>query len=103
MMKDFFLNSKIKILLAIITAILFLQTSSQILSTCSKWRLFRFFWWKYLHNIILLENCEIGQFAEDKDGNMFLSYYIKNSDEDILFYGLNKNETNYFVDGPQKK
>ena len=59
---------------------------------------------KILLNLIHLDNYSSGQFAGDKNGNMFILYSGSNSDNkaNMTFYGLKKDGTNYFSDGFQK-
>ena len=100
-MKLFFI-SQIKAIQMIIILLLFLHINSKDISKCSiengltnK---------TCFNNLIHLDNYSSGQFAGDKNGNMFILYSGSNSDNKAnrTFYVLKKDGTNYFSDGFQK-
>lgn len=95
MMKDFLPSLKIKILQTALIILLFQQINSDASTNCvgitslSDSNCFT--------NLIKLEQCVNGQFAEDKFGNMFILYSASLSDENNrLLYALKKDGTIYF-------
>ena len=106
MMKDFLLSIKIKIIQMVVIILFFQQMSSDespvgFISSCSNTHDFSNA--QCFNNIIEVGNCKEGQFGEDKNGNMFVLYTKDSGANDRLFYGLNKNGTNYFGNSPIKE
>ena len=95
MMKDFLLSFKIKILQATLIILLFQQLNSQGSSNCD--RTISLEANTCFNNLIQLGQCENGQFAEDKYGNMFILYSASLSGgRNRLFYGLKKDGRIFF-------
>ena len=106
MMKDFLLSIKIKIIQMVVIILFFQQMSSDespvgFISSCSNINDFSND--QCFNNIIEVGNCKEGQFGEDKNGNMFVLYSKDSGANNRLFYGLNKNGTNYFGNSPIKE
>ena len=95
MMKDFLPSLKIKILQVTLIILLFQQLNTDGSSNCVG--ITSFDETNCFTNLIKLEQCVNGQFAEDKFGNMFILYSASLSDENNrLLYALKKDGTIYF-------
>ena len=95
MMKDFLPSLKIKILQVTLIILLFQQLNTDGSSNCVG--ITSFDETNCFTNLIKLEQCVNGQFAEDKFGNMFILYSARLSDENNrLLYALKKDGTIYF-------
>ena len=99
MMKDFLQAFKIKILQIIIIIFVLQQINSYgSISNCQEYSDY-FFDSNCFNNIILLDTCSSGQFANDKYGNLFILYTLY-LDNNRLLYGLKKDGTYYFPNMP---
>ena len=95
MMKDFLPSLKIKTLQATLIILLFQQLNTDGSSNCVG--ITSFDETNCFTNLIKLEQCVNGQFAEDKFGNMFILYSASLSDDNNrLLYALKKDGTIYF-------
>ena len=95
MMKDFLPSLKIKILQVTLIILLFQQLNTDGSSNCVDTTSFDDT--NCFTNLIKLEQCVNGQFAEDKFGNMFILYSASLSNENNrLLYALKKDGTIYF-------
>lgn len=90
---------KIKMIQITIIMILFLRITSGDISNCQNGDFLTNS--ACFNNIIKLDNYRAGQFAEDKDGNIFILYSHSINKEKRLFYGLKSNGINYFEEGVQ--
>lgn len=95
MMKDFLPSLKIKILQTALIILLFQQINSDASTNCVETTSLSDS--NCFTNLIKLEQCVNGQFAEDKFGNMFILYSASLSNENNrLLYALKKDGTIYF-------
>ena len=100
-MKDFFASSKIKFIQIAITMLLFLKITSDKISHCNEGDSLEDE--NCFNNLIKFTNYRAGQFAEDKDGNLFVLYSHSGDKRKRLFYGITDEGSNYFGNSEQKE
>ena len=103
-MEDFLPSFKMKIFQFVIIIAYFFQISSKFISNCTKEDGLKTE--NCFNNLIHINASRAGQFAEDKDQNMFVLYSSSsNSSNETTrhFFGLKKDGTNYFSFSNQQK
>ena len=103
-MKDFVQSSKIKVFQFVIIIAYFLQINSKNISNCTREDGLKTV--TCFNDLIDIKQCRAGQFAEDKNQNMFVLYSSSSSNSSNesarVFFGLKKDGTNYFGYNAQK-